>query len=94
MTFIPDKMSLILDNLLFILYIIYMKLINHIKQHRARLDLTQQDLAERVGVRRQTILAIEKGHFIPSTLLAFLIARELGMKVVELFELVDEGDET
>ncbi|MGD8414932.1 MAG: helix-turn-helix transcriptional regulator [Candidatus Latescibacterota bacterium] len=67
-----------------------MKLANHIKQHRARLDMTQQDLAERVGVRRQTILAIEKGHFIPSTLLAFLIARELGMKVDELFALTDE----
>lgn len=69
-----------------------MGLINHIKQHRARLDLTQQDLAERVGVRRQTILAIEKGHFIPSTQLAFLIARELGMKVDELFELAGEGE--
>ena len=69
-----------------------MKLINHVKQHRARLDLTQQDLAERVGVRRQTILAIEKGHFIPSALLAFLIAREFGMKVDDLFELVAEEE--
>jgi putative transcriptional regulator len=69
-------------------------LTNHIKQHRARLDMTQQDLAERVGVRRQTILAIEKGHFIPSALLAFLIARELGMKVNEVFELVDEREKT
>jgi putative transcriptional regulator len=66
-----------------------MRLTNHIKQHRARLDMTQQDLAERVGVRRQTILAIEKGHFIPSTLLAFRIARELGMTVDDLFELAD-----
>ncbi len=71
-----------------------MKLTNHIKQHRARLDLTQQDLAVRVGVRRQTILAIEKGHFIPSTLLAFVIARELGMKVDELFEVVSGEDGT
>jgi putative transcriptional regulator len=63
------------------------KLRNHVKQHRARLDLTQQDLAERVGVRRQTILSIEKGHYVPSTLLAFQIARVLGMKVDELFEL-------
>jgi len=70
-----------------------MKLINHIKQHRARLDMTQQDLAERVGVRRQTILAIEKGHFIPSTLLAFLIARELGMNVDEVFEIAEEGEQ-
>ena len=71
-----------------------MKLTNHIKQHRARLDLTQQELAERVGVRRQTILAIEKGHFIPSTLLAFAIARELGMPVDELFEISDEGEDS
>jgi putative transcriptional regulator len=66
-----------------------MKLRNHIKQHRARLDLTQQDLAERVGVRRQTILSIEKGKYVPSALLAFQIARELGMRVDELFELID-----
>lgn len=64
-----------------------MELQNHIKQHRARLDLSQESLAQRVGVRRQTILAIEKGHFVPSALLAFRIARELGMRVDELFEL-------
>jgi putative transcriptional regulator len=77
-----------------IAYIQAVRLANHLKQHRARLDLTQEDLAARVGVRRQTILAIEKGHFIPSALLAFLIARELGMKVDELFELTDEGETT
>lgn len=66
---------------------------NHLKQHRARLDLTQEDLAGRVGVRRQTILAIEKGHYVPSALLAFLIARELGMRVDELFELADEQED-
>ena len=65
-------------------------LINHIKQHRARLDMTQEDLAKRVGVRRQTILAIEKGRYAPSALLAFRIARELGMGVDNLFELVEE----
>jgi len=68
-----------------------MRLKNHIRQHRARLNLTQQDLAERVGVRRQTVLAIEKGHYIPSALLAFQIAKVLGMSVDELFEL--SGDE-
>lgn len=65
-------------------------LANHVKQHRARMDLTQEDLARRVGVRRQTILAIEKGHYVPSTLLALLIASELGMRVDELFELRQE----
>jgi putative transcriptional regulator len=66
-----------------------MKLKNHVKQHRARLDLTQQELAQRVGVTRQTILAIEKEHYVPSALLAFLIARELGMSVDGLFKLVE-----
>jgi putative transcriptional regulator len=69
-----------------------MELRNHVRQHRARLDLTQQELAERVGVRRQTILAIEKGRYVPSALLAFQIARTLGMRVDGLFELV-VGDE-
>jgi putative transcriptional regulator len=64
-----------------------MKLINHIKQHRARLDLTQEDLARKVGVRRQTILAVEKGKYVPSALLAFQIADALGMGIEELFEM-------
>lgn len=63
---------------------------NHIKQHRARLDMTQEDLAKRVGVRRQTIIAIEKGKYAPSAVLAFRIAKVLGMKVDELFELKSE----
>lgn len=82
------------------LYIMYgidytsgMGLRNDVKQHRARLDLTQQELAQRVGVRRQTILAIEKGHYVPSALLAFRIARVLGMRVDELFALTEEGAE-
>lgn len=69
-----------------------MKLINHIKQHRARLDLTQQELAEKVGVRRQAILAVEKGKYVPSALLAFQIADVLGMRVDELFEIVQGED--
>ena len=69
-----------------------MVLKNHIKQHRARLDLTQEDLGRKVGVRRQTILSIEKGKYVPSALLAFQIACELGMRVDELFELVDGED--
>ena len=67
-----------------------MNLRNHIKQHRARLNLTQQDLAQRVDVSRQTILALEKEHYVPSTLLAFRIARALGMEVDDLFELEEK----
>jgi DNA-binding XRE family transcriptional regulator len=69
------------------------RLRNHLKQHRARLDLTQEELAERVGVRRQTILAIEKGHYAPSAVLALLLARELGMNVNDLFELETREEE-
>lgn len=67
---------------------------NHLKQHRARVNLTQEELGDRVGVRRQTILAIEKGHYVPSTLVALRLARELGMRVDELFELADSREET
>ncbi len=69
-----------------------MRLIKHINQHLARLNLTQEELAERVGVRRQAILAIEKGKYVPSALLAFQIAEVLGMRVDELFEL-EAGEE-
>ncbi len=65
---------------------------NHVKQHRARLDLTQEELGSRVGVRRQTILAIEKGQYVPSTLLAFKIAEELDMSVDALFDLVHDQE--
>lgn len=69
-----------------------MELVNHIKQHRARLDMTQQALAEQVEVSRQTIISIERGRYVPSTLLAFRIARALRMGVDELFELKDRGE--
>jgi putative transcriptional regulator len=65
-------------------------LVSHLRQHRARMDLTQEELARRVGVRRQTILAIEKGQYVPSTLLALLLADALEMDVADLFELSRE----
>ena len=85
-------MLFVVDIMFGIAYILPMELRNHIKQHRARLDLTQEDLARKVGVRRQAILAIEKGKYVPSALLAFQLARALEMPVHELFELSDEGD--
>lgn len=95
MSFCRNFLLFIVDIMFAIPYIPDMKLINHIKQHRARLDLTQQDLAETVGVRRQAILSIEKGRYVPSALLAFQIARALEMSVEDLFELSpNEGDET
>lgn len=84
-------MYFILDIMYAITYILAMKLTNHIKQHRARLNLTQEDLARLVGVQRQAILAIEKGKYVPSALLAFELARVLKMNITDLFELTEEG---
>jgi putative transcriptional regulator len=49
-------------------------------------EMTQQDLAERVGVTRQTIIALEAGRYAPSLLLAFRIARVFGASVEEVFQ--------
>jgi putative transcriptional regulator len=66
-------------------------LINHLKAHRG--DLSQQALAECVGVSRQTIISIEKGRFRPSVELALRLARALDTTVEALFVLDDpEGD--
>lgn len=62
---------------------------NNIKIERARHDLTQGDLAEKIGVSRQSINAIEKGKYVPSALLAIKIARLFKLPVEELFFLED-----
>ena len=49
-------------------------------------EMTQQTLAERVGVTRQTIIALEKGRYSPSLMLAFKIARVFGVGVEEVFQ--------
>lgn len=58
---------------------------NRVKEFRARYDLTQQDLAGKVGVRRETIVFLEKGKYSPSLKLAMKIARALKTSVDELF---------
>jgi DNA-binding XRE family transcriptional regulator len=73
--------------------VLVMRLRNHVKQHRARLNLSQEALAERVGVSRQTILAIEKNYYVPSALLAFRIAKALGMRTDDLFELEEDSED-
>lgn len=64
---------------------------NFIKIERARHNLTQQDLADRVSVSRQTINSIEAGKYVPSTVLALKIARVFVLPLEEVFELED-GD--
>ena len=56
-----------------------------IKEFRARKDFTQAKLAEMVGVRRETIVFLEKGKYNPSLKLAYLISLALEAKIEELF---------
>jgi len=65
---------------------------NQVRRHRRQLDgMTQQELADRVGVTRQTILSIEKGKYTPSVALALCIAEVFDTSVETLFQL-NEGD--
>ncbi|MFC2162122.1 helix-turn-helix transcriptional regulator [Candidatus Altiarchaeota archaeon] len=56
-----------------------------IKEFRARFDLTQEDLAKKVGVRRETIVFLEKGKYNPSLRLAHDVATALDASIDELF---------
>jgi putative transcriptional regulator len=64
---------------------------NTIKVERAKLGISQTELADQVGVSKQTILSIETGRFVPSTILAMKIARYFKATVEQVFELED-GD--
>jgi putative transcriptional regulator len=59
---------------------------NRIKELRAKNDLTQKDLAEKVGVTRQTIVALEKGTYVPSLLLAMNIAEVFNEPIESIFQ--------
>lgn len=64
---------------------------NSIRVERAIHNLTQQELAEKIGVSRQTINAIESNKYVPSTVLAMKMARLFKKNVEEIFEL--DGDD-
>ena len=61
-----------------------------IKELRARLNITQLDLALKVGVRRETIVFLEKGKYNPSLKLAYDIAQVFKLKIEEVFLFDDE----
>ncbi|MBM7648564.1 putative transcriptional regulator [Bacillus ectoiniformans] len=63
---------------------------NRVRELRARFRITQQDLADRIEVSRQTIGLIEKGDYAPSITLALKIAREFQLPIEDIFYL--EGD--
>lgn len=81
-----------------LLYINYMRpkydIRNNLKLCRLKAgDLTQEQLAEKVGTTRQTILSIEKGRYSPSVGLALRLAQVLGATVEEMFELEDDTND-
>ena len=62
-----------------------------IKEFREKLGVTQEALAKKVDVTRQTILFLEKGKYNPSLRLAYKIARQLNVKIEEIFSFEDES---
>lgn len=58
---------------------------NALREERMRSNISQVELAEKVGVSRQSIHAIEKGKYVPSTVLALKIAKVLNKRVEDLF---------
>lgn len=63
---------------------------NKLKVERAKHDMTQQDLADRIGVSRQTINSIESQKYVPSTVLALKLSALFDIAVNEIFTLEEE----
>lgn len=63
---------------------------NRIKEFRARYGLKQEELAKRVGVRRETIGNLEKGRYNPSLVLAWRIAKVFGVPIEEVFTVEED----
>ena len=62
---------------------------NNIKRYRAQAKMRQEDLAEAVGVTRQTIIAVEKGGYVPSLELGLKIAKALNQPIDKIFSYED-----
>lgn len=60
---------------------------NKVKQYRTQLDLTQEQLAEKVQVSSRTIISLEKGKYKPSIMLAYRLSLLFDCRIEELFEL-------
>jgi len=85
-----------MSSLLFIIFMVHPgdAVRNHVRRYRRQLhEMTQQQLAERVGVTRQTIHSIERGRYNPSVGLALRLAEVFGVSVEALFELEREGSD-
>ena len=62
---------------------------NRVKEFRAKYDMNQEELAAKVGVRRETIGNLEKGKYNPSLVLAWNIAKVFGVSIEEIFTVED-----
>jgi putative transcriptional regulator len=65
---------------------------NRLKELREQAGITQEDLAARAGVSRQTIISLEKGKYNPSIILAYKLSRLFDLTIEELFLLKESGD--
>ena len=66
------------------------RIINHVKERRARVGMTQEELAEACGVSRQSINSIERGKYVPSLALALKLSEVFGCATDDLFERVED----
>lgn len=63
------------------------KIVNEVSKYRAQMNVTQEELASKVRVSRQTIIALEKGNYTPSILLALKIAEFFNIHVEKIFKI-------
>ncbi len=63
-----------------------MTIVNHVKKLRTEKNITQEELAAAVNVSRQTIIAIEKGNYVPSLLLAMQLSRYFRLSIENIFK--------
>jgi putative transcriptional regulator len=62
------------------------EIVNQVKKHRTARGMTQKELAQAAGVSRQSVISIERGHYVPSLPLALKLARIFGCATDELFQ--------
>ncbi|MCY7217296.1 helix-turn-helix transcriptional regulator [Streptococcus cristatus] len=68
------------------------KIITNLKSVRESIGMTQQELADRIGIRRETILHLENNRYNPSLEMALKIAQVFDLQVEELFQLKEKGE--
>lgn len=66
-------------------------MINHLEDLRKQRGIRQEDLAQALGVSRQTVISLEKGKYNPSLSLAFKLARYFGLSIEDIFDDSDEA---